>query len=308
MRAVLTVASLGPRALRERLAGAGIDLRTGPFVTRLRSRIPAVAENVALLYADYPLGNPDGIADFHIELARSPGLRGWLRPQVEFMYNGESAFEPLPLAHAFPMLEWGMNWCISNHVNNHLVIHAAVAERNGRAVILPAPPGSGKSTLCAALVHNGWRLLSDELALVRIDNGMLVAVPRPVSLKNASISIVRGYIPGTTMSAPVDATSKGTVAHLKAPACSVVRADEQAMPAWVIFPKYVQDSPALLEPVPRAAAFTRLAENAFNYSVLGAAGFEALAGVIQRCASYTFTYSKLDDALATFAALEPVSP
>jgi predicted ATPase len=30
-------------------------------------------------------------------------------------------------------------------------------------VILPAPPGSGKSTLCAALVTRGWRLLSDEL-------------------------------------------------------------------------------------------------------------------------------------------------
>lgn len=305
---MLTVASLGQRELRARLAGAGIDLRTGPFVTRLRSRIPAVANNVGLLYADYPLESADGIADFHIELVRSPGVRGWLRPQVEFMYNGESAFEPLPLAHAFPMLEWGMNWCISNHVNNHLIIHAAVAERGGRAVILPAPPGSGKSTLCAALVNNGWRLLSDELALVRIDNGMLVPVPRPVSLKNASIGIVRGYIGDATMSAPVDATSKGTVAHLKAPAASVARASEQALPAWVIFPKYEPGSPARLEPVPRAAAFTQLAENAFNYSVLGAQGFEALAGVVQRCASYSFTYSKLDDALATFAALEPVSP
>jgi hypothetical protein len=41
-----------------------------------------------------------------------------------------------------------------------------VLERGGRALLLPAPSGSGKSTLCAGLAFNGWRLLSDELALL----------------------------------------------------------------------------------------------------------------------------------------------
>jgi predicted ATPase len=33
-----------------------------------------------------------------------------------------------------------------------------VVERDGHALILPAMPGSGKSTLTAALVQRGWRL------------------------------------------------------------------------------------------------------------------------------------------------------
>lgn len=57
--------------------------------------------------------------------------------------------------------------------------------------IVPAPLDSAKRTLCAALVGKGWRLLSDELALVRLDTGELVPLPRPISLKNASINIIR---------------------------------------------------------------------------------------------------------------------
>lgn len=305
---MLTISTLGRRALGERMAGAGIDLRTGPFTTRLQSTIPSLVDGIALLYADYPLAEPGQFADFHVCLARPRGVRRWLRPQVEFRFDGRSMFQPLPLDHAFPMFEWGMNWCVSSHVHNHLIIHAAVVERDGCAAILPAPPGSGKSTLCAALVNNGWRLLSDELALVRPADGMLVPLPRPVSLKNASIEVVRRYVPDTTFSPAVRDTTKGTVAHLKAPRDSVARAAQLARPAWIVFPKFEAGAAARLEPLGAGRTFMDLAANSFNYSVLGPDGFEALAGVVDQSLGYRFTYSALDDALAMFSRLEPATP
>src|SRR3546814_3330456 len=87
------------------------------------------------------------------------------------------------------MLEWGLNWCIGLHGHRYLIIHAAAIERNGLAVILPGAPGSGKSTLTAFLVHHGWRLLSDELALVSLHDGRLTALARPIGLKNRSIDL-----------------------------------------------------------------------------------------------------------------------
>ena len=126
------------------------------------------------------------------------------------------------------MFEWVLNWCVSSHAHRYLCIHAAVIEKDGHAAILPAPPGSGKSTLCAALVSKGWRLLSDELTLVRLDSGELVPLPRPISLKNASIDIIRRYAPGSVFSPVVDDTVKGSIAHLKAPAASIARAGERA--------------------------------------------------------------------------------
>jgi hypothetical protein len=224
---------------------------------------------------------------------------------VLFQSDGYSPFKPLPFDQAFPMFEWGLNWCVSSNADRYLMIHAAVVEKGGFAAILPAPPGSGKSTLCAALVNRGWRLLSDELALIRLGDGELIPLPRPVSLKNASIDIIRQYEPGVTISREVRDTMKGTVAHMKAPTDSVIRSNETVRAAWVIFPKYREGAATSLEVLPQSRTFMRVADNSFNYSLLGIKGFETLAGLIDKSLCYDFTYSKLDEAIETFAALTP---
>jgi HprK-related kinase A len=303
-----TISSLSRAELGARLAGPGIDLQTGAFVTRLKSPIGHIADGIALLYADYPLLDHAGFADFHINLLQPGGLRRWFRPQVRFDHDGHAPFRPLPVDQALPMFEWILNWCVSSRAHRYLIIHAAVIEKNGCAVIMPAPPGSGKSTLCAALVSRGWRLLSDELALISLDDHLLVPLPRPVSLKNASIDVIARYAPGSVFSRSVTDTTKGTVAHMKPPADSIARAAEKARPAWIVFPKYVAGAPAQMAPIAPARAFMRVAENAFNYSLLGPDGFNALGQVIERTDSFDFSYGVLDEAVELFSRLAPRLP
>lgn len=298
----MKVSALTPAALKARLAQQGLLLQTGALVTRIQTNIQSVADGIGLLYADYPLAETD-FADFHVRLRRPGNFRRWVKPQVEFLFDGKPTFKPLPLNQAFPMLEWGLNWCISSHANHCLIIHAAVIEKDGCAAILPAPPGSGKSTLCAALIHRGWRLLSDELAMVRVDNGCIIPLPRPVSLKNQSIPLIRDYAPDAVLSHEVHDTMKGTVAHLKAPSDSVARADEAACATWIIFPQYRTGEKARLEALPQSRAFMRVADNAFNYSLLGVQGFETMARLIDSCQCFDFCYSDLDEAVATFSSL-----
>jgi len=302
---MLTVASLAPGALQARLAGDGLRLRTGRFSVRLQAAIPSVAAGIGQLYGDYPLLQDSDFADFHLQLVRPRSPRRWLRPQVRLHCDGYEMFQPMPLQHAFPMFEWGLNWCVSSRAHRYLIVHAAVLERRGRAVILPAPPGSGKSTLTAALSgKGGWRLLSDELTLLELDTGLLVPNPRPISLKNASIDIIRAYVPDAVLSTPVQDTTKGTVAHMRAPGDAVRRAADCAAPAWIVFPHYSAGAATTLEPLARAATFMELAGNSFNYSVLGAAGFHALGRLIEQAAGFRFRYSALDEALDTFARLD----
>ena len=299
----MILADLAPAQLRRRLAGPGLSLRTGPVVTRIRSSLNAVVQGLATHYGAFGIEPDEAFADFHVEVCRPAGLRGWLKPQVVFRFDGEEPFAPLPGAQGFPMLEWGLNWCVYTYCHQFMTLHSAVLERDGRALLMPAPSGSGKSTLCAGLAFRGWRLLSDELTVVDPRAGDVVPVPRPISLKNRSIEVIRAFAPQAVFSPPVPDTVKGVVAHVRPPQDAVDKAGLRATPRWIVLPRFRAGEPARLEPLSRAQVFMQLVENTFNYSIHGPAAFAALAALMDRCDCYSFTYGHLDEAVATFDQL-----
>jgi HprK-related kinase A len=294
------VGDLSPGDLAHRLAGAGLGLRTGPVVNRIESRLAKVVQGVARHYAAYPVEESESFADFHVRVALPRGLRRWVKPQAVFQFDRARPFLPLPANQAFAMLEWGLNWCVSSHCHQYLIVHAASVEKYGAALVLPGPPGSGKSTLCAALVSRGWRLLSDELTLLELPAGNVVPLPRPVSLKNASIDAIRQFSPDATLGPPVHDTVKGSVAHMTLPTESVRRATETARPRWIALPGYEHGAAPRLAALSKARAFMHLADNAFNYDVHGRRGFELLARVVAGCDCFEFRYGSLEDAVAVF--------
>lgn len=290
-------------SLRHALA-QGLILRTGPFRNRIVSRAPEVLQGLLRLYPDFPVAE-EGYCDFHVRVDRVAGLRGYLRPQIEFSLDRFAPFKPLPAGHAFASLEWGLNWCIAGHAHHYLMLHAAVLEKNGRAVILPGDPGAGKSTLTAALSLSGFRLLSDEITLVDRDDGLLVPLARPVSLKNDSIGVIRAFDPDAVIGAAAFDTHKGTVAHLKPSPESVARMDEKARAAVIVFPRWRAGAEARLSSHPKADAFMHAATHAFNYELLGSLGFDLNAALIDACDCYDFEYSRLSDAVGVFRELLP---
>ncbi len=297
------VSRLPTPELRARLK-EGLQLKLGPFSARITSGLPGIAHGIAKLYADFSVETGNDFADFHVRLATPPGLRRWLRPQINFYFDGQRPFKPLPLDQAFAMMEWGLNWCISGHMHQYLILHAAVLARGDDAVILPGPPGAGKSTLTAARALRGWRLLSDELTLIDPETGLLHGLARPVSLKNQSIDVIRAFAPEAVIGPVARDTAKGTVAHLKPSTVSVARVAVPAIPAWVVFPRWEKDAAIRFSPMSKSLAFMWLAEQGFNYSVHGEMGFNVLTKTIDACSCHELRYSKLDEAVAAFSKLE----
>ena len=236
--------------------------------------------------------------DFRIEIASPSPLRRWFRPQVTFDFDGVRPFKPLPISQAFAMFEWGLNWVIANHAHEFAIVHSATLEKNGRGYIFPGAPGSGKSTLCAALVCRGWRLLSDEMALISVNDGLIWPIPRPVSLKNASIEIIRNFGEGVVLGDMVADTAKGNIAHMRPPKASVEAAGIPVAPFAVVFPTYRSDAKTEFVEITKGQTLMRLAENCFNYPVLGAVGFNCLADAVAQSRCHTVNYSDLNEVIA----------
>lgn len=294
------VGELNLDELHKRLVDGSFALQTGTLLSRIKTPFKDVARSMHVLYARHPYQIAPVFSDFHVEVRVPRNFRRWFRKQAEFLIDGDPPFEPLPRDQAPAFLEWGLNWSIAASCHQWFTIHAASLEKNGLAVVLPAPPGSGKSTLCTALALRGWRLLSDELTL--IDPGTLAAnaLARPINLKNASIDLIRAFEPTAVWGPETYDTAKGRVTHLRPPADSVERMLETAQPKWIVFPRYVAGAEPLLTPRTKPQTFIDLAENAFNYSTLGETGFDVVGRLVDQCDCYDFTYSKLGDALEVF--------
>ncbi len=299
----MRLGELGLERLHRKLAGDGLYVRTGPFVFHVRSPFREVAESLQFGYADCPLAEENGVADFHVREAPPGNIRRWIRPQAEFTIDGYRPFSPHPRQLIVPFLEWGLNWCIAGYAHQYLMIHSAVLEREGMVLIMPGFPGAGKSTLCAALVVRGWRLFSDEYALIRHEDGQVVPLVRPIRLKNESIDVIRKFSPDARIGLDCDDTFKGTIAQMRPPTEHVLRAGETAPPGWVVFPSFQAGQPVQSKRVPRGAALVRLAHNAFNYSLLGQRGFETMARLVEQCHCHEFKYGNLDEAMDRFDRL-----
>ncbi len=297
--------SLGDDEVRAALRSTGLYLDVGSTTLCVRGRSECLAGQLRAAYRHFPFRTDQAWADVDLRLDPPRGLRRWFRPQVQLRSDGTLPFEPFPADHPLPMLEWGANLLIGQRYAQVLLFHAGVLERDGLALLLPAVPGSGKSTLSAALSLAGWRLLSDEFGAYDPGSGRFRAVLKPVALKNRSIDVIRDRVPDAPLGPVFPKTRKGDVAHLAASIDEVLRVHETAAPGAVVLPRWQEGSEFRLTPLTEDSVFRSLAFNSFNYQTLGAEGFDAAVALARRCRGWELVYTRLDDALRVLDDLWP---
>lgn len=270
-------------------------INSGQYRFRFDSVPGFVRDALHLMYGDQPEEDRSGPADFRVSLRTDSWVRRFVSPQITFYSDQHAPFRPVPRSQGVPILEWGMNWCIAAHDYTRLMIHAAVVEKGGRALIFPAVPGAGKSTLAAYLALRGWNLYSDEMAIIDCATGTVGPLFRPVCLKNESIDLLKRWFPGVVMTKVAKDTRKGDIAHLKAMDWTRFESLKPVSIQGIVFPKFQTGAKLLVREADGLSTFRQLCTHAFNYNILGQDAFGTMAQLTEQARRYSVLYGDLKD-------------
>jgi hypothetical protein len=200
------------------------------------------------------------------ELALVPGERGF-----ELRDAGRVVGSGVDPAVGVATLVWRLN-TIAAESSSHVLLHAAcVAPPEGGGVLLVGGAGAGKSTLAAALVGGGMAYLSDELAAIDCQAGMVTPYPKPLVLDGDRL---------------VPASSLGEVAA------------GPVAPAALVFPRYQPEAGTTDVPFDPSWAFLALATHAINLRGLGGTALAWLAGLALACPARQVTHADVRTAVS----------
>jgi hypothetical protein len=176
-----------------------------------------------------------------------------------------------------------------------VAFHASMVAKEDCGLMLSAPRESGKSTLAAYLLGQGFELLADEPALLHLDSCAVSPLAFPLSLKEGSWSVLQHQWTEFSM-APVHIRSDGIKIRLLHPPRASVSAQPRCL-THIVFPQYSALSEPYMERLSVLDTLNLLNEGGVILSRhLKRDTFEAFLRWICASPAYMIRYASLQEA------------
>lgn len=187
-------------------------------------------------------------------------------------------------------LLWHVNRQAVASCSDRVVVHAAAAEYDGRALLFPGPMESGKSTLVAGLVRDGLHYLTDEAAAVDTTSLRVQGLAKALTIDAGAWSVLSELEPD------VDSATRAYVDGQWHVDVRTIREDavaSSAAPGYIIVSRYHRGATTGLTGISRPQALIALCENSFNLTLVGQRGLDALADVVRRSSCHRMVVGDL---------------
>lgn len=182
-------------------------------------------------------------------------------------------------------------WVVAR-TSTHYILHSGAVSRAGRAILLPGPTRSGKSTLAAALVRRGFGLHSDEAAVIDPARGLLLTVP-------VALAARRDVVRHLGLSMPqVDPAAQGETMPIHASDLGGRLAEDGARIILVVAPRFQWGSGMRLVRMEPGRAVLTLIELSCSQRSFGVSGLDILLQIVTGAPCYDLTYSDVGEAAA----------
>jgi len=204
--------------------------------------------------------------------------------------SSETDYPAVALADLLPLLKDEVRLRFMRARPDLLWMHAGAVERSGVALLLSGPSGHGKSTLTTLLCERGWRLMSDDIAPVRMDVDEVLPFPQ---------SPLRRIHPGHE----VDPLQVSYLDREPVSVATEMLRRGAAPIGALVFIEYKGGVPAGLVKIPRGSAAMEMLRNATNFVDHKGAAVGRVAALARRVPAYRLLYGRGADAVALVDAL-----
>jgi hypothetical protein len=243
-------------------------------------------------------GNGDGAPDATVFRIARRGPH-WLDHPWGLWRDGEPCETTVTDDYVVPYVLWEVTRLVLERAAPRIPVHAAAVDRDGRGVILVAPSHAGKSTLSAWLTRSGWGFLTDELALIDVDDGPGATIHpfwRPVGVRR-----------GGPLDDVID--SPGHEDEVLVPASELGRLAGPTPLAAIVCPAYTAGADGRVETLSPAAALARVTAQLPELGAgRGTDAFRRFAGLVEQVPSFAIGVDDLDTAATALAELDDRLP
>jgi hypothetical protein len=192
-------------------------------------------------------------------------------------------------------------------VKSAVALHTGAVAWNDAAVLIAGASGSGKSSMTAWFTAQGFRYLTDEVAILSEKERQISGFPRALVLKPGARERVAEFpdfqgAPSVASGDHILIRPKGTLAPLDAPVSA----------GLIIFPCFSSGSELRIHAVTAADATVRLVGCNLNARNLPDGGFRAISDLARAVPSVSVTYGAFEqldgivDVLARFLLESPL--
>jgi len=266
------------------------------FTIRFSSEAQVQVVHPVLVHLEANAG-PPAATPTQVDVVEAPGRL--------LVYRDRELFAASPGIDALAPIVKSLVWTTAVRDQRFFLnIHAGVVSDGTRCILLPAAPGSGKSTLTAALVHAGYEFFSDEVALLEDRTLDVFPVPLALCVKDYGIEALADRFPQLRSLAIHRRGDGKRVAYMPPPARSRPASEEARPVGALIFPRFTPGGGTSLAPLPRSEALQRLMTECIGVSeTLDTHRVEALVRWIAGIPCYALRHASTDDAIAAVASV-----
>ena len=200
-----------------------------------------------------------------------------------------------------PIMMDEIRWSCNEYVRDYLLLHSGAVVKNGRAILLPAPSESGKTTLTLGLMNYGYRYLTDEVTAIHHETLKVVPYQRPIYVwswsrplskeVSKSYRIYRYRTHDITRSIPWSRWQ-----YIVPQDGAVMPRDSRWKVDWIIFPRYTPKGKTVLKPLGTTQALMALMRNGWNQELFPDGGLKICIELARRARCYTLEMGNLDRA------------